>query len=134
MTVTPADDARRLRACVVDLPVLIADIVRATLTDAGAEIVPGPADLVAGLTGRHANVVITGRSYGRGLASFDELLLAAPATAILSIAESGRGATLWELWPNERTLGELSGPLLVSALTSITPFEARLAAAAARSV
>ena len=113
-----------LRACLVDLPTMLDEIVRHALDEAQIEIVADP-HVFAGDSG--AGVIITERSGEDELLRFGSLLLASPVTAILAVAESGRGATLWELWPIERTLGELSEALLLSAVQTVTPWDARLA-------
>jgi hypothetical protein len=60
------------------------------------------------------------------------VLHTAPDIAILAVAESGRGATLWQLWPIERTLGELSESLIVDIVQTIMPWNVRMATASHR--
>ena len=119
----------RVRACLVDLPVMLDEIVRDALCAAGVEIVAEPAVLVRmSEGGDEAAVLITAQSAGGGLGRLRSLLRAAPDVAILAVAVSGSCATLWELWPVERTLGELSESLIIATLDTVTPWNRRLPA------
>ena len=120
---------RRVRACLVDLPTMLEDIVREALRAVRVEIVAEPTALATRHPGDQVAVIITAQSAAGALQRFRPLLHAAPDVAILAVAESGHGATLWQLWPVERTLGELSESLIVATVETITPWNARLAAA-----
>lgn len=124
-----ATGTQRIRACLIDLPVMLEEIVREALRAVRVEIVADPSSLVSKSAADEVAVIITAQPAAGALQRFRSLLHTAPDIAILAVAESGRGATLWQLWPVERTLGELSESLIVGIVQAITPWNVRMAAA-----
>jgi hypothetical protein len=113
------------QACLVELPAMLDEIVRGALRAAQIQIVDDPTSLARGSRGDRAAVIITADSSDGALRRFKPLLGETPGIAILAVAGSGREATLLELWPVERTLGELSESLLVTTVATVTPWDQR---------
>jgi len=105
----------------VDLPALLADVVRDALaseSDIEIEVLPSgssPANILAA----HPDVVLVGANDPEHYAGSAELLDHRPDLGLFAITPDAREAWIHELLPQARSLAEVSGPVLRAAVRGV---------------
>jgi hypothetical protein len=108
------------RLYLVDVPRMLEDIIRQAVEPA-VEVVCGPPDM-ADPTERTKVITVVGNAEE---ARCLELLRACPEATILAVEKRSGAASLLELWPQRRPLGELTPQLITRAVGTATPWGER---------
>ena len=110
------------RVILIDMPTLLRDLMRNAVNAAGMVVVAEhetAAEALDGLELRPGPLVVVGAAEELGEDVVARLLARAPDARVLTIAVGGAGATLHELRPHRKALGDASPSRLVAALSEV---------------
>ena len=114
----------RVRVHLVDLPPLLEDAVRVALESTTTDLVSGPpATTRDGVT----TIVVTSQDSASQPHWSRDLLRRRPDVAILAIRPEDTDGTVFELWPERRSLGRLNADRIVRAAADVVPWANRFA-------
>ena len=106
-----------IRVFIADLPVMLRDIVGRLISAADDMEVAGyglkDRDLVESVVSSEADVVVLGCADARLSDSGARLLDSRPCLKVVAIAGDGKRASLYELRPHRRAIGEVSPESLI---------------------
>ena len=120
MTSRGQKESNRIRVFLAEMPPLLRDIVRDTLTNQPdvklvGDVRAGDA-VVDALTDGAIDVVIVGARQPDDSTPVGALFRSSPRSKVLVIATSGRTAVMYELRPHKRELGDVSPERLLEAI------------------